>query len=75
MSLLGATLTAEGNHPEAESVLLEAIAALEDNPHAPAISRQRALQRIVQLYESWDKGQEAGRWRERLIQQPVRENS
>jgi hypothetical protein len=66
ISLLGVALAAQGNPAEAESLLLDAAQDLETNPQAPAVSRRRALQRLVRLYESWDRPQEADRWRQHL---------
>jgi serine/threonine protein kinase/tetratricopeptide (TPR) repeat protein len=59
-SVLGACLTALGRYEEAEPLLLPAFPTIRDHPMywaSPTKKRQlagEALQRIIDLYESWD---------------------
>ena len=56
----------------AEPLLLESLAALEksrESPRPPAAQRvTAALQRLVALYQSWEKPAETAKWRARLPQ-------
>ena len=69
-SLLGASLAGQSQYIEAEPLLIsgyqgmlqrEAAIPLEDRPVLP-----QAAERIVQLYEKWEKPEKAAEWRERL---------
>jgi hypothetical protein len=77
-SALGACLLEQKSYKEAERLLLSGYNGLlksEDKSPA-AITRQRAsgrqsdlteaLERLVQLYEEWDKPNEAAKWRKKL---------
>ena len=72
-SLIGATLLAQKKFAPAEPLLLEAQEALAASAEAPAEVRRRAIRRLVDLYEAWERaspGQgkmaEAARWKARL---------
>ena len=65
-SQLGGAVAEEGNFTEAEPLLLEGYAMLKEHPRAPKDRRLRAIQRIVRLYESWHKPDQASEWRRRL---------
>jgi tetratricopeptide (TPR) repeat protein len=69
-SRLGGAITAEGNFVEAEPLLLEAYAALEGNPLVADEEERRAIERIVRLYEAWEKPDRASDWRRRLAVNP-----
>ncbi|MCA8942756.1 MAG: tetratricopeptide repeat protein [Planctomycetes bacterium] len=67
MSLLGEVLLGEGRYAEAEPLLLEGYENMD--PPAEALRRGRkiqALERIVELYGTWGKPEEAERWRLKL---------
>jgi len=67
-SLLGAALTAQAKYREAESVLLAARHDLESLP-APVQSVVRAnTRRIVDLYTTWGKPDEAARYNITLVE-------
>jgi serine/threonine-protein kinase len=59
---LGASLTALSRYEEAEALLLEASAALELTDNSEEI--ENARQKLVALYEAWDRPEEAARYRE-----------
>jgi hypothetical protein len=46
--------------------LLEGYAELEGNPRATVESKRQAIERIVDLYEAWEKPEQASEWRGRL---------
>jgi tetratricopeptide (TPR) repeat protein len=62
-SLLGACLAAQQKYAEAEPLLLTGYQVLVKDPGTPEAERQKARQRLVQLYEAWGKPSEAARWR------------
>jgi tRNA A-37 threonylcarbamoyl transferase component Bud32 len=61
--LLGACLMAQKKYAEAEPLLLAGYHGLENAPATTAAQRTKARQRLVELYEAWDKSAEAARWR------------
>ena len=69
-SLLGASLVGQKKYAEAEPILREAYDGLkelrdEGSPKDPKhlIPVPEAAERLVQLYEEWDKPDEAAKWR------------
>jgi len=69
-SLLGATLLGQKKLAEAEPQLLQGFEGMELR-QTKITGRARsnlksAMQRLVQLYEAWDKPGEAAKWRDRL---------
>jgi serine/threonine protein kinase len=69
-SLLGAALAGEKNYAAAEPLLLSSANALKENATrlSPA-NRQRmlaAIQRVIDLYEAWQRPDDAARWRKEL---------
>ncbi|HEX5052448.1 MAG TPA: tetratricopeptide repeat protein [Planctomycetota bacterium] len=65
MSLLGSALLGQGKHAEAEPLLLEGYEKMQ--PPAEAAARKTdALARVIALYESWGKPEEAADWRAKL---------
>jgi tetratricopeptide (TPR) repeat protein len=79
-SLLGAALAAQHKYAEAEPHLLAAYAFMKQRaaakgaappPPGALANIPEALERIIQLYESWEKPDEAAKWRrERDALQP-----
>jgi len=72
-SLTGEALLAQKKFAQAEPLLLEAQEDLAGSAEAPADARKRAVRRLVDLYEAWERaspGQgkmaEAARWKARL---------
>lgn len=66
MSALGAALVGQGKFAEAEPLLIRGYEGLRDQPQVPQKRKQQALQRIIDLYESWNRSELASRWREEL---------
>ncbi|HUU98855.1 MAG TPA: tetratricopeptide repeat protein [Phycisphaerae bacterium] len=62
-SLLGVAVAGQGKFAQAEPLLLDAFARVKDNPQAPRDCKRQARQRIVRLYESWGKPDQAAEWR------------
>ena len=65
-SALGDALTSQEKFDEAEPLLLDGYAGMKNHAEAPEDRKRQALQRIVGLYESWDKPDQAARYRELL---------
>jgi serine/threonine protein kinase/tetratricopeptide (TPR) repeat protein len=65
-SVLGANLAAQGKLDDAERLLLDGYAGMKDNPDAPPGLLREALERIGELYEAWDKPDQAAEWRAKL---------
>jgi hypothetical protein len=63
--LLGGCLSAQGSYQEAERLLIDGYEGLRNAQGAPPHHTQLALQRIVRLYESWGKDEEAQKWRQK----------
>ncbi|MBI1825573.1 MAG: serine/threonine protein kinase [Planctomycetes bacterium] len=66
MSVLGAALAGEGKFAEAEPYLIHGYEGLKSQPQLPRKYKQEALQRIIDLYESCNQLETAGRWRSEL---------
>jgi hypothetical protein len=66
LSRLGDAIARDGGFDEAEPLLLEGYAELEGNPRATVESKRQAIERIVDLYEAWEKPEQASEWRGRL---------
>jgi tetratricopeptide (TPR) repeat protein len=62
-SLLGACLTAQSRFGEAEALLQRSYETLEKATGAPPLRRREAVDRLIRLYESWDKPEKAAEWR------------
>jgi len=56
-SLLGGALTGLGRFEEAEHLLVDGYNSMKDNPAAPADRKRRARERVVELYESWNRAE------------------
>jgi hypothetical protein len=70
-SLLGAALFGLKNFPEAEKYLLAAHTGLKTREaQSPSPARAQLLksiaERLVQLYEAWDKKDKVEQWRQNL---------
>jgi tetratricopeptide (TPR) repeat protein len=65
---LGACLATQGRSSEAEPLVLSGYRTLEADRLAPPLMVSLALERVIRLYDGWDKPEEAARWR---AKQPV----
>ncbi len=69
-SLLGEALLGQKNHAGAEPFLLHGFDGMNEREgKIPTSARNpltRALERLVQLYDAWDKPDEAAKWRTKL---------
>jgi tetratricopeptide (TPR) repeat protein len=69
-ALLGASLLGQRNFTEAEPLLLAGYEGMKQRegkiPAAGRIRLVEAVQRLVQLYEAWDRPEQAQAWRTRL---------
>jgi tetratricopeptide (TPR) repeat protein/tRNA A-37 threonylcarbamoyl transferase component Bud32 len=63
---LGASLAGLNRHEEAEAHLLEAERGLRKARTTPLRHYRESLERLVRLYDVWDKPAESARWREKL---------
>lgn len=60
--MLGEALAGQGRYAEAEPLLVEGYEKMA--PPKSAVSRKReALERVIKLYETWGKPEEAARYR------------
>ena len=62
-NMLGSSLALQGRLQEAEALLVEGHRALLDNLGAEHRRTRDALERVVALYESWEKGEKAAEYR------------
>jgi hypothetical protein len=51
---------------DAEPLLLESAAALQAESKVSSLYKRDAFERLVRLYESWNKPTEAEHWRDKL---------
>ncbi len=65
MSLLGTSVGGQGKYAEAEPLLLRGY-ELMNPPESRSSRKRQALEHLVELYEDWDKPDEAARWRKLL---------
>jgi tetratricopeptide (TPR) repeat protein len=72
MSLLGASLAGQKNYTDAEPLLLQSCRGLQQRqaslpPYLNAPRRiTESLERLVQLYDAWDKPAQAAEWKQKL---------
>ncbi|MHC4991872.1 MAG: tetratricopeptide repeat protein [Planctomycetota bacterium] len=66
LSMLGEAILGQGRYEEAEAILIDAYEMLVDNQATPANREREALERVVALYDRWERPQQARAWRERL---------
>jgi tetratricopeptide (TPR) repeat protein len=69
-SRLGGAIAGEGKFVEAEPLLLESYTALSRAPLVSVDYKRQAIERIIRLYESWEKPEQASEWRQRLESEP-----
>jgi hypothetical protein len=70
-SHLGAALLGQQKYAEAEPLLLAGYEGMKHreqtvDPQAKALNLRRALERLVQLYEAWDRPEQAAKWGQKL---------
>ncbi len=63
MSSLGEALAGQERSEEAELLLLEGYEGLREAPQASDSHQRDALQRVVDLYDAWDKPEKAQEYR------------
>jgi serine/threonine-protein kinase len=66
-SLLGACRFARGDFEDAEHLLLESRRIMSRKLGERQELTQQAIQRVVKLYEAWDKPEQAAKWQARLV--------
>lgn len=76
-SLMGEALAGQKKYPEAQAVLLSGYRGMKEREaKIPAIAKVRlteALQRLVLLYDAWNKKDKAAEWRKELEAQKEKE--
>jgi non-specific serine/threonine protein kinase/serine/threonine-protein kinase len=69
-SVLGGALLAQKKYAEAEPVLLQGYEGMEEReaaiPPPGKVRLTEAVERLVQLYEAWDKKDKADEWRKKM---------
>jgi serine/threonine protein kinase/Tfp pilus assembly protein PilF len=65
-SLLGELLAMQRKFDQAEPLLLAGAHRMPDDPGVPRSLRRESIQRMVRLYESWNKPDSASQWRAKL---------
>jgi len=74
MSLLGASLAGQKHYADAEPLLLQSCQELQQHqasltPYLNAPRRiTESLERLVQLYDAWDKPAQAAEWKQKLAE-------
>jgi serine/threonine protein kinase len=68
---LGGCLTVLGQRADAERMLLSSYQNLQEAPGTPPQRRGEAVNRIIELYESWGKGDKAKEWRNKGLTQSM----
>jgi len=61
-------VASQGRYVEAEGLLLEGYSGLKDSPRVSTQRKQQAIQRLIQLYNFWDRSDQADQWRQRLTE-------
>ena len=56
-------LAAAGTPPVTDSWPMRCMLCLNDSPGAPAARIRQALDRVIDLYEAWDKADKGAEWR------------
>ena len=76
-SMCGEALAGQKKFPEAEPLLVEGYQGMKDReakiPPAAKTRLPEAIQRLVDLYTTWDKPEEAAKWRAMLEGEPGRQ--
>jgi hypothetical protein len=69
-SMLGGALPGQNKHADAEPLLLQGYEELKQReakiPPEGKVRQTEALERLVQLYDTWGKQNEAAKWRKEL---------
>src|SRR5262249_41517378 len=69
-SMLGAALQGQKRYADAERLLVQGYEGMKQRelkvPSQARVRLTEALERLVQLYDAWEKPKEAMRWREEL---------
>ena len=68
---LGASLMLQKRYPDAESLLLNAHKVLSVHPSVSPRQRDACLGHVIQLYESWDRRDDAAAWRAKRDKKPA----
>jgi serine/threonine protein kinase len=70
--VLGAALAGQKKHAEAEPLLVDAAKFLLANAPSDRAALRAALQRVIDLYDAWDRPEDAALWRKQLeaLRQP-----
>jgi tetratricopeptide (TPR) repeat protein len=73
MSFLGEALAGQGAFEEAEVLLIEGYEQLRDRAWQFSVAfrdrrRQESIQRLIDLYDAWDRPEQAARWRTALTE-------
>ena len=69
-SALGRVLASQGRFMEAEPLLLEGYEAMMDDAAAWGLDKRQAIERLVELYEAWDRPEQVAVWRTKLVTSP-----
>ena len=64
-SLLGGSLVGQGEYAEAEPLLRQGYEQMKP-PENASMRKRDAAKRLVELYEAWDKPEQASKWRAEL---------
>jgi eukaryotic-like serine/threonine-protein kinase len=70
-SILGVALLVQKKYADAEPLLRKGYEGLKQRaaqipPQSKQVCLTRALERLVRLYDAWDRPEEAARWRKEL---------
>ena len=60
------SLAGQGKCAEAEPLLIDGYTKMENVPQNIPPRKQEALERLIKLYEDWEKPDEADKWRKDL---------
>lgn len=71
-SVLGACLRAQGRYADAEALLLPAYEKIRRSRGARSHAARAALQRVIALYDAWERGDCAAQYRALLASTPPR---
>jgi tetratricopeptide (TPR) repeat protein len=69
-SRIGAALSGEGRFVQAESALLEAYQSMQNDRRVPGDTKRQTIERLIWLYDSWEKPDQVAVWRRRLADGP-----
>jgi tRNA A-37 threonylcarbamoyl transferase component Bud32 len=66
LNALGACLTGLGRYDDAEPLLIESFGQIEATAGLNSVTGQRAIRRLIKLYEAWHKPEKAAEWNAKL---------